>query len=67
MVIQCCICKRIRVGEEWVDLAADGVPEAPISHSYCPGCAASAFDEVTALAVRRRDYEAASLAKVSNE
>lgn len=36
MTIQCCKCKRFRHDREW---SSDmGVPDGPISHSYCPSC-----------------------------
>ncbi len=36
MTVQCCKCKRIRVGGCWLPESA--ALEAPASHSYCPEC-----------------------------
>lgn len=35
MVVQCCVCKQLRVGERW--LAHESLEEEA-SHSYCPTC-----------------------------
>lgn len=37
MTVQCCKCKRVRVGDAWT--FPQGRPDGPVSHSYCPSCA----------------------------
>ena len=37
MTVQCCKCKKIRVGSRWVALYGPLLGEA--SHTYCPTCA----------------------------
>lgn len=46
MLIQCCVCKKIRQEGRWVP---DGKPvedAGRVSHGYCPACAARAFEEI---------------------
>lgn len=46
MVVQCCVCKKVRMDGNWVDAQADQVRLAEVSHGYCPVCADDAFREV---------------------
>ena len=48
MTVQCCICKRVREGQVWVDQVLSEQEEANTSHGYCPVCAAKAFAEIHA-------------------
>ena len=48
MLVQCCICGRIRKGKEWLQMEALDVTGEDTSHGYCPVCAARAFDEIRA-------------------
>lgn len=47
MIVQCCVCRKIREAEEWVE--PSGTPYSPgeVSHGYCPPCAAQAFAELS--------------------
>lgn len=49
MVVQCCVCKRRRQGNRWVDHKQNPEPDAKtvVSHGYCPECAAKAFREIS--------------------
>ena len=44
MTIQCCKCKRIREGHDWV--AVDVLPEGEVSHGFCPPCADVMFEQI---------------------
>lgn len=46
MVVQCCVCKKVRTDGVWQvsDPAAPRFEE--VSHGYCPACADDAFREV---------------------
>ncbi len=46
MKVQCCRCKKFRVGKEWEALEAP--PSDKISHGFCPPC----------LTQTRKEYEA---------
>ncbi len=48
MVIQCCVCKKVRVKGYWRDVPVRH-GKAPVSHGYCPRCAEAAFAEIRAL------------------
>jgi hypothetical protein len=48
MWIQCCVCKRIRQEGQWIAPDRLGVNGTPVSHGYCPECAARAFEQVRA-------------------
>ncbi len=45
MMVQCCVCKRIRRGKVW-EWAAKHHHDA--SHTYCPPCAEIALAEIDA-------------------
>lgn len=62
MVVQCCLCKRIRDQHRWVEEPARGLASENVSHGYCPTCAAKAFAEVRAFAADKGGHrKAASL------
>lgn len=44
MTVQCCKCKRVRIGEHWVAAAAHSLDDA--SHAYCPVCLHIALIEI---------------------
>lgn len=48
MQVQCCVCKKVRAGSQWVTPAAGSLKREPVSHGYCPACAAKAFAELDA-------------------
>lgn len=35
MIVQCCVCHRVREGKEWNRIAPS---DHVVSHSYCPEC-----------------------------
>jgi len=45
MVIQCCVCKKVRVDGHWTRKVPEPLNE-PVSHGYCPRCAEAAFAEI---------------------
>lgn len=53
MTIQCCKCKKVRVGDEWV--RPGGAPDGNTSHTYCPVCL-----KVTVLELRAEATELGS-------
>lgn len=47
MIVQCCVCEKVREADQWFVLAKPVNPrETLISHGYCPECAAEAFGEL---------------------
>ena len=46
MTVQCCVCKRIREGGQWLEWADNSFPERNVSHTYCPLCAAGMFSTI---------------------
>lgn len=48
MTIQCCVCKKTKVGDDWRPQPAPQGQE--ISHTYCPSCLVAS---VTALTLER--------------
>lgn len=46
LVIQCCQCRRVKAGEEFVP--ASPVPGVRVSHGYCPECFAVAMRAIEA-------------------
>jgi hypothetical protein len=43
MIVQCCVCKKIRIGQNWRAPAGHFAISELVSHGYCPECAAEAF------------------------
>lgn len=48
MIVQCCVCGKIRRGERWVRCSESVLEGEVVSHGYCPECAARAFEELRA-------------------
>jgi hypothetical protein len=48
MQVQCCVCKKLRVGRSWVKPSED-VSQHDLSHGYCPACLDKARKEIQAL------------------
>jgi len=48
MVVQCCVCKKVRTGHGWISEKTLRELKESISHGYCPKCAAKAFKEIHA-------------------
>jgi hypothetical protein len=46
MVVQCCLCRRVRNGKQWVEPTPTDLVDEHVSHGYCPVCAAKAFAEI---------------------
>lgn len=46
MVVQCCVCKKIRVEDAWKAVELYAALPTDMSHGYCPACAEDAFREV---------------------
>lgn len=43
MLVQCCVCKKVRHGRDWTD-APPSLPEHElVSHGYCPECASAVY------------------------
>jgi hypothetical protein len=45
MVVQCCVCKKVRDGLEWKSSSLRVLVEE-VSHGYCPECASQAFEAI---------------------
>lgn len=59
MIVQCCVCEKVREDGRWFVLAKPVDPhETAISHGYCPSCADEAFG---ALYRRAKAREAAHM------
>ncbi|GMU92264.1 MAG: hypothetical protein AMXMBFR4_13220 [Candidatus Hydrogenedentota bacterium] len=46
MIVQCCVCEKVREGGQWFLLSKPVQMDETISHGYCPDCAAEAFGEL---------------------
>ncbi len=46
MVIQCCVCAKIRNGARWETPESTLSPKSPVTSSYCPVCADEARAEI---------------------
>jgi hypothetical protein len=50
VVRQCCVCRRVRRGDEWVVDSSHDALAIATTHVYCSECAAGARRELVALA-----------------
>jgi hypothetical protein len=57
MVIQCCVCKKVRNGSAWAKTTVSDSHECDVSHGYCPVCAKKAFAEIKEDYASRRTEE----------
>lgn len=48
MVVQCCVCHRVRQSEGWVEVTPPCGHTEHVSHGYCPHCAERAMEEIRA-------------------
>lgn len=46
MLVQCCVCKKVRKGGTWTHVSEKELASQHVSHGYCPKCAAEAFAEI---------------------
>jgi hypothetical protein len=46
MVVQCCVCQKVREGSEWVAVEEPYLATRRISHSYCPICKKASLDAI---------------------
>jgi len=46
MVVQCCVCKKVRIDGNWHNQDPAALRSEEVSHGYCPSCADDAFREV---------------------
>ncbi|HNR31862.1 MAG TPA: hypothetical protein PKI11_13315 [Candidatus Hydrogenedentes bacterium] len=61
MIVQCCVCGKVRKGAIWVLVQAPLSRHAEVSHGYCPGCAHAAFEEMKRIhQLRRKQAQARS-------
>lgn len=46
MLVQCCVCNKMRDRGRWKDPPDVERGEQEVSHGYCPSCAAKVFAEI---------------------
>ena len=46
MHIQCCVCRKILRGAQWVPVAEEKLAGKPVSHSYCPPCSSRSLSDM---------------------
>lgn len=49
MKVQCCVCNKMREGEQWVNPEPAILASESVSHGYCPSCLEQAHREIRAL------------------
>lgn len=64
MVVQCCVCKKIRIDGVWMLTESNAARFDEVSHGYCPSCADDAFREVREY--HRHNFRAFTAAKAAN-
>ncbi|MGC8737126.1 MAG: hypothetical protein ACP5UA_00605 [Candidatus Hydrogenedens sp.] len=45
MIVQCCVCRKIRHDAEWIIPTRYQLMNQQISHTYCPACAHKTITE----------------------
>ena len=51
--VQCCVCHRLHMNDNWVNAPEVAQDAHNISSTYCPGCAQQSFPELWARIVER--------------
>lgn len=46
MLVQCCVCKKVREAGRWKESSDIDIGDRDFSHGYCPPCAAQVFAEI---------------------
>ena len=54
MTVQCCKCKKVRIGRLWVEPSRE--VDGTVSHSYCPECAEACYIEIFSLQASKAPY-----------
>ncbi len=67
MMIQCCVCGKIKDGGRWTMPDAFGADKATISHGYCPLCFNNALNEIHAQTSVQSNEREASLPIAANQ
>ena len=49
MIVQCCVCRKIRLNEIWLKVDSATICNKVISHGYCPSCFNAALIEIEAV------------------
>ena len=58
MIVQCCVCEKVRKENQWFVTAKPVDPhETAVSHGYCPACADKAFGELYRRARKRENSQ----------
>lgn len=47
IILQCCVCERVKSGEGWVHVAIASDAPGSVSHGYCPVCFEMAMASIT--------------------
>ena len=53
MVVQCCVCQKVREGEEWIAVEDPYLSMRSVSHTYCPVCKKVSLRELKEMSMRR--------------
>ena len=53
MVVQCCVCQKVREGKEWIAVEAPYLTAHIVSHTYCPVCEKVSLRELKEMCARR--------------
>ena len=53
MVVQCCVCQKVREGEEWIAVEDLSLSARVVSHTYCPVCEKASLRELKEMSARR--------------
>ena len=53
MIIQCCMCDRVRKNDKWTALRAPMKDKYSVSHGYCPECAEKAFAKIREMGIEK--------------
>ena len=54
MIVQCCVCKKVRTNGSWTEPGERTEDAMSVSHGYCPECAAHAFAQIATPPAKNR-------------
>lgn len=45
-IIQCAVCGKIKISDNWYEIVKEVIRRPPYSHSYCPVCFSTEIEKV---------------------
>ncbi|MCX8064229.1 MAG: hypothetical protein N3G21_03570 [Candidatus Hydrogenedentes bacterium] len=57
IIVQCCICGKVRHDAQWISIPQKNIESSRISHTYCPECARLFMMQIDSFYNRHSKYK----------